>query len=493
MIPAALKEIETPLDAARERPAPHLRPSGIPRPAGRGDRRGAGRPQRPGRAADRRRQEPLLPDPRHDPAGPRPRGLAADRPDGRPGGRACSSRAWPRQRLDSGRSAGRAAEIWRRIDAGELDLLYLSPEGLMQPWMLERLKRTPLALVAVDEAHCVSQWGHDFRPEYRMLGRLADMFPNVPRLAVTATADARTRDDIRAELRLQGAAEFVDSFARPELALSAERKRGKGHERVVELVQERPNRAGVVYAGSRDSTEKLAEKLIAEGIPALAYHAGLDKPSAPTAGGVPRGRRRGDGGDHRLRHGRRQARRPLRDPRRPAGRHRGLLAGDRPRRPRRPAGRGHHPLWLGRHGLGLRRIENARRPTRSSRCRPRKLRQLYDARRRHLPRRRRPPLFRRGGRGPAGSATSAPDRRRGSTPPRPPRRRCRPPTAWAAGSGAAGWSTTCWARPRTSRPGGPAVDLRHRPEFSPSRPGATSSTPWCSRACCARTPMTAAR
>jgi len=181
------------------------------------------------------------------------------------------------ERLDSNVSMDERADIWRRIDAGEVDMLYLSPEGLMQPWMLDRLGRTPLALVAVDEAHCVSQWGHDFRPEYRMMGRLAELFPNVPRLAVTATADARTRDDIRAELRLQGAAEFVDSFARPELALFAERKRGKGHDRVVELVLERPGRAGVIYAGSRDSTEKLAEKLNAEGVPAVAYHAGLDK------------------------------------------------------------------------------------------------------------------------------------------------------------------------------------------------------------------------
>ncbi|WP_297514177.1 DNA helicase RecQ [uncultured Caulobacter sp.] len=181
------------------------------------------------------------------------------------------------ERLDSNISLDERSDIWRRIDAGEVDLLYLSPEGLMQPWMLDRLGRTPLALIAVDEAHCVSQWGHDFRPEYRMLGRLAELFPDVPRLAVTATADARTRDDIRAELRLDGAAEFVDSFARPELALSAERKRGKGHDRVVELVLERPGRSGVIYAGSRDGTEKLAEKLNAEGVPALAYHAGLDK------------------------------------------------------------------------------------------------------------------------------------------------------------------------------------------------------------------------
>jgi ATP-dependent DNA helicase RecQ len=180
-------------------------------------------------------------------------------------------------KLDSTGDPSERAQTWERIDRGELDLLYVSPEGLMQPWMLERLSQVPLALIAIDEAHCVSQWGHDFRPEYRMLGRLAELFPDVPRLAVTATADARTRDDIRAELRLEGAAEFVDSFARPELALSAERKRGKGHDRVVELVLERRGRSGVVYAGSRDATEKLAEKLNAEGVPALAYHAGLDK------------------------------------------------------------------------------------------------------------------------------------------------------------------------------------------------------------------------
>jgi len=181
------------------------------------------------------------------------------------------------ERLDSNTSPDDRQAIWRRIEAGELDLLYLSPEGLMQGAMLERLRRIPLALIAIDEAHCVSQWGHDFRPEYRMLGRLAQVFPDVPRLAVTATADARTREDIRAELHLDGALEFVDSFARPELSLMAERKRGAGHGRVLELVAERPGRSGVVYAGSRDGVDKLAEKLVAAGVPALAYHAGLDK------------------------------------------------------------------------------------------------------------------------------------------------------------------------------------------------------------------------
>ena len=181
------------------------------------------------------------------------------------------------ERLDSSTDSEARGSVWRRIDAGALNLLYLSPEGLMQSWMLERLSRLPLALIAIDEAHCVSQWGHDFRPEYRMLGRLAEVFPTVPRLAVTATADARTREDIRAELHLKDAREFVASFARPELALSAERKRGQGHARVLELVAERPNRSGVIYAGSRDGVDQLAQKLAAAGVPALAYHAGLDK------------------------------------------------------------------------------------------------------------------------------------------------------------------------------------------------------------------------
>ena len=180
-------------------------------------------------------------------------------------------------RLDSDTTLDERSAVWRRIEAGELDLLYLSPEGLMQPAMLDRLARQNISLIAIDEAHCVSQWGHDFRPEYRMLGRLAEVFPGVPRLAVTATADARTREDIRAELKLEDAAEFVASFARPELRLSAERKQGRSDKRVIELVKARPNRSGVIYSGSRDGTDRLAEALRAEGVPAVAYHAGLER------------------------------------------------------------------------------------------------------------------------------------------------------------------------------------------------------------------------
>ena len=180
-------------------------------------------------------------------------------------------------RLDSAIDPDEREDTWRAIRDGSLDILYLSPEALMQGAMLERLSQLPIALVAIDEAHCVSQWGHDFRPEYRTLSRLAQVFPDAPRLAVTATADARTREDIVKELRLEGAAEFVDSFARPELTLIAERKHGRSDARVLELVKERRGRSGVVYSGSRDGTERLAASLTAAGIPAMAYHAGLDK------------------------------------------------------------------------------------------------------------------------------------------------------------------------------------------------------------------------
>ena len=180
-------------------------------------------------------------------------------------------------RLDSHVAPEERAQTWGELEAGRLDLLYLSPEGLAQGGLLERLSRLNVGLIAIDEAHCVSQWGHDFRPDYRMLGRLADVFPQTPRLAVTATADARTRGDIRTALRLDDAAEFIASFARPELALRAERKEGRGRARIVRFVGERLKESGVVYVGSRNSADELAEQLRAIGAPAIAYHAGLDR------------------------------------------------------------------------------------------------------------------------------------------------------------------------------------------------------------------------
>jgi len=184
-------------------------------------------------------------------------------------------------RLDSNVAPDEREAIWRRARAGELDLLYVSPEGLANPGLVQRLVQLDLALIAIDEAHCVSQWGHDFRPDYRTLGRLAELFPGVPRIAVTATADPRTREDILASLKLEGAAVFVDSFARPNLRLAAERKdgsRARTDQRVAELVRARAGQSGVVYCGAREACERLTGVLVEAGIKAIAYHAGMAGP-----------------------------------------------------------------------------------------------------------------------------------------------------------------------------------------------------------------------
>jgi|CXWL01.1.fsa_nt_gi ATP-dependent DNA helicase RecQ len=159
---------------------------------------------------------------------------------------------------------------------GQLDLLYVSPEGLFAPNFLSFLQQCPLSLIAIDEAHCVSQWGHDFRPDYRALGKLAEIFPNVPRIAVTATADLKTQADIRTQLRLEDARAFIASFDRPNLVLSAERKSTKPGERVLQLVAARKGVSGIVYAATRDNVDTLAANLRAANIDALAYHAGLE-------------------------------------------------------------------------------------------------------------------------------------------------------------------------------------------------------------------------
>ncbi len=137
-------------------------------------------------------------------------------------------------RLDSSLRSDERRQWLEAAREGKLDLLYVSPEGLFAPNFLDFLSQIPLALIAIDEAHCVSQWGHDFRPDYRALGRLADIFPDAPRIAVTATADLKTQADIRAQLKLEDARAFVASFDRPNLVLAAERKSTKPGERSAE-------------------------------------------------------------------------------------------------------------------------------------------------------------------------------------------------------------------------------------------------------------------
>lgn len=176
-------------------------------------------------------------------------------------------------RLDSSLPLDEKQRVWNDLNTGALDLLYVSPEGLASGAIVEKLSQQPLSLIAVDEAHCVSQWGHDFRPDYRRLDALHTAFPGVPRLAVTATADVRTREDIRHQLNLMHAPEFVASFDRPNLTLSTRRKDTRGRLRVVELVKARAGLCGIVYVTARKETEELAGILQEQGVKALAYHA----------------------------------------------------------------------------------------------------------------------------------------------------------------------------------------------------------------------------
>lgn len=181
--------------------------------------------------------------------------------------------------LNSTLSAPQAAEVEEQLRAGELDLLYVAPERLLLPRTLELLGSVQVALFAIDEAHCVSQWGHDFRPEYQGLGVLAQRFPDIPRLALTATADERTRHDIIQTLSLQDAPVYISSFDRPNIqyrvAQKGTQKAGPKTELLDFICTEYPNEAGIVYCLSRKSVDETAAWLREQGLTAYAYHAGL--------------------------------------------------------------------------------------------------------------------------------------------------------------------------------------------------------------------------
>jgi ATP-dependent DNA helicase RecQ len=168
-----------------------------------------------------------------------------------------------------------ASATWTALERGALKLLYISPERLMSGDGLRRLAAQPLALFAIDEAHCLSQWGHDFRPDYLQLGQLAERFPAVPRLALTATADLRTREDITRHLRIPPEAVFVASFNRANIRYWVRPKEEPRHQ-LLAFLAEHHGEAGIVYARSRRRVEQVAALLREEGIDALAYHAGLE-------------------------------------------------------------------------------------------------------------------------------------------------------------------------------------------------------------------------
>ncbi|WP_425147720.1 DNA helicase RecQ [Deinococcus sp.] len=177
--------------------------------------------------------------------------------------------------LNSSLSAQQARDIERALERGDLDLLYVAPERLLQPYLLDLLERCELALFAIDEAHCVSQWGHDFRPEYQGLGVLAQRFPQVPRAALTATADERTRADIISVLALQDARQFLSSFDRPNIGYRVGQKASPKTQLLEFIRAEQAGEAGIVYCLSRKSVEETAQWLTAQGVQALPYHAGL--------------------------------------------------------------------------------------------------------------------------------------------------------------------------------------------------------------------------
>ena len=253
--------------------------------------------------------------------------------------------------LNSASDPSERQRVAQRLRERTLRLLYIAPERLTREDTLEMLKEAGIDLLAIDEAHCVSQWGHDFRPEYLRLREAGQALGGVQTIAVTATADAPTRADIVERLFLRRPRVFVRSFDRPNLFLAM---RPKGN-----ATRQLARAAGSASRRKRHRLLRLAQAHRRAGARIFrrrASRAALScrpRPRRALAqpGRLPARRRRRHLRDDRLRHGHRQARRALRLPRRHAFLDRGLLPGDRPRRPRRAARRRVHPLWRGRHRI----------------------------------------------------------------------------------------------------------------------------------------------
>ncbi|MEQ1720318.1 MAG: DNA helicase RecQ [Nitrosomonas sp.] len=169
-----------------------------------------------------------------------------------------------------------AARIEQQLLAQQYDLLYIAPERLVTPRFLRLIEQTPIALFAIDEAHCVSQWGHDFRPEYSQLCVLYQRFPLVPRIALTATADLDTRQEIIERLGLKDAKVFIDSFDRPNIRYQVVDKSNSRMQLLNFIQSQHANEAGIVYCASRKKVEEITAWLVDQGMRAVAYHAGME-------------------------------------------------------------------------------------------------------------------------------------------------------------------------------------------------------------------------
>ncbi|MEI2726022.1 MAG: RecQ family ATP-dependent DNA helicase [Verrucomicrobiota bacterium] len=177
--------------------------------------------------------------------------------------------------LNSSLAAGESRPRLRGLHQGEFRLLYVAPERLMLAGFVEDLQKWNVNLFAIDEAHCISEWGHDFRPEYRQIASLRERFPAVPMMALTATATERVRSDIAKQLQLRDPRCYVASFNRPNLTYRVSAKSGS-YEQILNFIRARGRESGIIYCQARKTTESLAGKLSADGIPAVPYHAGLD-------------------------------------------------------------------------------------------------------------------------------------------------------------------------------------------------------------------------
>lgn len=177
--------------------------------------------------------------------------------------------------LNNGLTPEQNTTVMQQLQNNAIRLLYVSPERAMQNFFIRQLQQWQVSLVAIDEAHCISQWGHDFRPEYGQLGQLRECLPNVPFMALTATADAATEADIISRLHLQQPVVYKGSFDRPNIRYVVEEKY-KPYKQVTDYIKKQRGASGIVYCGSRKKVEELAEKLQREGLRAAGYHAGME-------------------------------------------------------------------------------------------------------------------------------------------------------------------------------------------------------------------------